>query len=141
MLQEYINGSDLKQFLMAKYSWTEETFHTVDWEEYDKQMKAYSIQQRVALTKYTHGWLATKIRRFRENSSGDALCTLCGMEEDRWHLFRCTNDQMSHVWKGQWNKLLAGIGKFTDPGFKQIFCAGLSTVIGNDPPTPHTKQD
>ena len=48
---------------------------------------------------------------------------------------------MSHIRKEKWKKLILSIGQFTESGFQQIFGAGLSTVMGDDPPTTQTKKD
>ena len=140
-LKEHIHGTELRKFLMTKYGWTEKTFKLVDWEEHDRQLKAFSIQQRVTLVKYIHGWLATQRRRFREGSSVTAQCPLCGEEETRGHLFCCQYQQMKDIRQGLWAKLITDISHDTDQGFRQIFIAGLATALGAIQPTEATKAD
>lgn len=115
---------------MNKYGWTVPVFKTIDWDEQDRQMQAISIQQRVTLIKYIHGWLATQKRRYREGGSSTEHCPLCKQEENRGHIFTCTYAPMKENRQSLWKQLQQTIGHSTEPGFKQVFIAGLSTAIG-----------
>jgi len=140
-LKNHINGKQLQHFLLNKYGWTGQVFKMIDWDEHDRQLKAFSIQQRVTLTKYIHGWLATQKRRCREGGSSTGLCPLCKKEEDRAHIFECQYAPMKETRNRLWNQLTQTIGCSTEPGFRQIFIAGLSTALGEDMPTNRTKGD
>ena len=134
-LKEHISGEALRQFLMLKYNWTQTTFDMIDWEEHDRQLKAYSIQHRVTLLKYIHGWLASQRRLFREKHSESPMCPLCGHEEDRFHLFRCSHSQLQTMRRQRWDLFLREINQSTEPGFTQIFQAGIDTVLGREAPS------
>ena len=140
-LKEQINGQKMKVFLMAKYGWTETTFEVIDWVEHYKQLRRYSLQKRVTLIKYLHGWLATNQRKYREGALHTKLCPLCGHEEHKSHMFVCTNEQFGDVRKGLWNRLIRELSKSTDTGFFHVFYGGMVTVLGEDPPTDPTKRD
>ena len=140
-LKDTINGREMKMFLMAKYSWTEKTFDEIDWLEHYRQVRRYSLQKRVTLIKYLHGWLATNRRRYREGASHTHLCPLCSQEEHKSHMFICCNEKLRDIRQSLWRRLVGDLGKSTEPGFSHVFQSGLATAMGEDPPTEATKME
>ena len=63
VLQLHINGQTLKQYLIEKYSWTEQIFNSIDWASHKQEITKIPRQQKVTIYKYLHGWLATNARK------------------------------------------------------------------------------
>ncbi len=141
VLKHTINGRELKPYLMEKYSWNEDIFHHIDWTAHYKSFQKTKRSEKVTLTKYLHGWLATNKRRYRERKSHTDLCSLCNEAETTEHLFCCTNGQMKDIRAKEWNKYVSDICKSTTPEFVAVFLAGLSTVLGAESPSERTRSE
>ncbi len=126
---------------MEKYHWTTISFSQIDWRSHSKAFKSTSPGQKVTLTKYLHGWLATKRRRYREGYSPTEQCALCQQSEDRLHLFRCSNPQITEIRRIAWTKFRADFCQGTESSFQAVFQEGLQTVMGGLPPTDGTRED
>ena len=134
VLKAKILGGKLKRYLMDRYSWNDTVFHQIDWSTHHSEYKKYPSGRRITLTKYLHGWLATTKRRFREGRSINMACKLCGLEENRLHVFRCANEQFSQIRKQKWEVYIQEVGKKTDSCFKTVFHEGLRTALGHAQP-------
>ena len=138
---EHIQGHELKLFLMEKYGWTEKFFLDIAWPAHQRELSKYPRLKRATLIKYIHGWLATKRRRSREGVFHDSLCPLCGDEETKYHMFACTNSRYQGLRQTCFTRLLKDIADVTASGSCQVFQAGLSTALGNPPPSEQTQEE
>jgi len=139
-LQYKITGSELRQYFTQKYDWNQGTFKKIAWEAHGKEFINYPRNKVVTLTKFIHGWLANQKKSFHEGRTRTAQCPLCGCEDNREHFFRCRETQLTQIRTGLWTKLYTDVAQTTEKGCKEIFIAGLSTVMGREPPTDREKQ-
>ena len=135
-LKEDINGQVMKNYLLEKYSWTNELFSSIDWVAYGRAFKKLKPQRKPTVVKYIHGWLATNKRQYFNGKKLTNTCVLCGQEEHRKHLFQCTNDRVTQLRDQRVKKLIMDLIKDTAQGFQQIFCIGLQTVLDNKDQIP-----
>ncbi len=135
-LKEEINGRVMKQYLLEKYSWTNEMFGSIDWVAYGRAFKKIKPQRKPTVVKYVHGWLATNKRKYLNGQKLSYSCVLCGKEEHRTHLFQCTNERVTQLRAQRVTKLRMDLIKDTAQGFQQIFCIGLQTVLDNSEEIP-----
>ena len=139
-LQDKISGEALRQYYLQKYDWTPTTFAKIAWDVYGREYHKYNRTNQVTRTKFIHGWLANNRKSFREGRSLTPCCPLCGREDHREHIFQCRDNQMQQIRSGLWKKLSTDISSTTESGCKEIFLAGMGTIIGYDPPTSQDKQ-
>ena len=135
-----IAGEAMHQYYLQKYDWTPTTFAKIAWEAHGREYHKYNRNNQVTLTKFIHGWLANNRKSFREGRSLTPCCPLCGMEDHQEHIFQCGDNQMQQIRSGLWKKLSMDVSSTTASGYKEIFLAGLGTIIGYDPPTSRDKQ-
>ena len=139
VLKERINGEVLHKYLLEKYHWSEAQLNDINWPAHNKELAKTPQLRKVTLFKYIHGWLSTNKRRYRELKSQTEQCPLCLEDETRGHYFVCGHPQMAAIRVTYWKELVKGLSKNTESGFKEIFIAGLSTIIGREGPTDRTK--
>ena len=127
-----VDGSILTEYLSNKYGWSQNTFEDIAWNEHFQEINRYPKPMRATLTKYLHGWLANKKRRFRTGSFIDPCCPLCGEIESTSHMFTCTNEQFSHLRKCQWEEVLSKFRNITQDGALQVILVGLEHMFHED---------
>ena len=140
-IKEHMMGTELKRFLMQKYGWTETQFEKIAWEEHKGELLKYSALQKVTLIKYLHGWLATNVRKACEGKEWTPKCPMCGEVDTQRHFLYCSNVQMKQIRMTRWSQYMKNIGEKTSDGCKQIFQAGVMTIVGKDPPTERDRRD
>jgi len=141
VLNDTINGYQLKYFLLQKYGWNNRLFDNIAWTAHSNELKQSGKGMGVTLIKYVHGWLSTQRRSYREGRARSSLCPLCGKEDARDHIFNCTHDQLRTIRQGEWNTLRTDIRNITDAGCREVFILGLGTVLGLECPTNADRQD
>ena len=87
ILRLMVDGSALSEYLSSKYGWSQTIFNDIAWNEHFQEINRHPKPMRATLTKYLHGWLTTKKRRFRTGSFIDPYCPLCGEVESTLHMF------------------------------------------------------
>ena len=140
-LKEHITGRNLQIYLMEKYGWSAAISESIDWVEHQRQLRQYTLLQRVTLIKYIHGWFATQRRQCRIGATATSTCPLCGREDNSEHIFHCQAEHMHQIRQGRWIKLLQDVVHSTEDGFKQIFRAGMMTIMGQEHPSRRTVLD
>ena len=141
IIKEHIAGLDLQAFLIERYGWTGAIFKDIAWKPHLRELSKYSLVHRVTLIKYLHGWLATTQRRWQEGSLQTPHCPLCGKEETREDIFRCSNVQYAKSRTPCIDKLIKEISDNTTTGCRHVFLAGLKTVFGSEHPPEATMKD
>jgi len=95
----------------------------------------------ITIMKFIHGWLANGMREYYRGTKSNSLCPLCGLTDDRKHIFTCQHSQVAQIRDQRLQQLINGICHSTEPGFQQVFVSGLKTVFGHEGPTYDTVQD
>ena len=126
-----IHGWAMKDFLCRKYSWTEQIFHSIDWEAHRKALTKYPKLQQVTVHKYIHGWLATQKRRFREGCYTSPECILCDNEEDEQHIFCCSHEMMQKEKIKEFKKFVEKIQPNTEGAVLAAIVAGVGNMGDN----------
>ena len=93
----HLTGPDIKEYLCQKHSWSNSTFATIHWEAHEAAIRRFSQLQRITVTKFIHGWLATKQHRYRTGRLHSPLCQFCNTLEDKYHIFRCTEVHLAQL--------------------------------------------
>ena len=138
VLQDKIAGNTLKEYLMRRNHWNESIYDDIAWGAHGKEFKRYPSIKRATLTKFIHGWLASNSRKYRDGSTTSVNCPLCGAEDSREHFFSCPHAQLNQIRGSLWKRLCTNISQSTENGCNAIFLAGISQVVGVDPPTSDT---
>ena len=93
-LQFHLYEQETREYLCLKYGWSRRTFQAINWEGHKSALQRFSTLQQITVTKFLHGWLATKKHRYRAGRIHSPLCPFCQQEEDRTHIFHCTEERM-----------------------------------------------
>ena len=120
---------DLEEFLMRKYDWNSQTFHSIDWLAQETSLQKLPLIPRSTAFKFIHGWLATTRRRCREGFFATPQCSFCQEEETRDHMFRCTEDRISQVRNKELLCLKAAILDITETTVGNAIIAGIQSVL------------
>lgn len=130
-LYSAVHGWSMKEFLCRKYSWTEQTFHLIDWEAHKSAITKHPKLQQVTIHKYIHGWLATQKRRFREGYYTSPKCILCDAEEDDQHIFCCSHDMMKKEQFKELKKFIKKIQPRTAGAVHSAIVGGVGSMGTN----------
>ena len=141
VLRTQVHGRDLQLYLLHRYGWTARVFASIDWTTHQREFLKVSKLKRVTLTKFVHGWLATSRRRYSNGGVERPCCPLCTVEENRQHIFSCSNPQFVQLRNQRWAQLLKKIRADTALGFQAVFAAGLETVLAKEPPTESARSE
>ena len=130
-LHTSIYRSNLAEYLMRKYDWTCQTFESIDWSAQEVSIQKFPPLTRITVFKLVHGWLATARRRCREGFVVTPQCSLCKEEENRDHMFCCSEERISNVRRKELLKLKASIFEITEPIAGNALIAGIQSIIND----------
>ena len=128
-LHTSIYRNDLEEYLMRKYDWNRQTFRSIDWSAQEASIQKVPPIPRITVFKLVHGWLATARRRCREGLVVTPQCSLCQEEENRDHMFCCTDERISNVRTKELLKLKASIFEITETTAGNAIIAGIQSII------------
>jgi enamine deaminase RidA (YjgF/YER057c/UK114 family) len=82
----------IQHYYREKYGWSISVFSSIHWELQHKALRSYNQNDQRRILKFTHEWLPTNYRLFREKQESSPACRLCGdLEETNNHMLRCTH--------------------------------------------------
>jgi ribonuclease HI len=82
----------IQKYYQDKYGWPHSVFNSIQWEIQQKVLRSYKQSDQRRILKFTHDWLPTNYRLFREKQEASPACRLCGdLEERSDHMLRCTH--------------------------------------------------
>ena len=132
----HLHSQTMKSYLQNKYNWSETEFNRIDWTSHAKGLASFTNLQQITVTKYIHGWLATKRRRFRQGIYDSPLCPLCFREETDLHLFTCSYERMAEFRRRQFLEFDKALHRSVPPqtvsaiqsGMRSIGTPGITTL-------------
>jgi hypothetical protein len=102
----------IQNYYRKKYGWTWSIFHSIHWEIQYKTLQTYKTSDQRRILKFSHDWLPTNFRLFREEQEESPACRLCGdMEETNNHILTCAhpcqqqirNHMSNYLWRDNEN--------------------------------------
>jgi hypothetical protein len=79
------------QYYHDKYGWNTTTFHTINWKIQYRALLSHTESDQRRILKFTHDWLPTCKRLYREGLEKSPRCPLCNhLEETTNHLLTCS---------------------------------------------------
>lgn len=114
------------------------TFNNIAWEPHHQNICKYPKPRQTTLVKYLHGWLATTSRRYKQGVVLTDVCPLCGKPDTSFHMFQCTDSNMSNLGSNRWTECKNQIIKVTLIGHREVLFAGINTVFGHSTPGIYT---
>ena len=89
-LQNYVNDSAMKKFLVRKGTLTNLTYDYVDWRSNGTAMRGLSFNERIWVTKHVSGFCGCGKMMERYKQWETSTCPRCGdCIEDNWHVLWC----------------------------------------------------
>lgn len=96
------HGKALKEYMIQKEGWTENTYQLIDWELYQMYTSKKSIHTLTNTVKMMHGWQHVGKQKMQFNANTkEAQCLYCGRTEDQHHYLTCTDAE----WKQKRGKI------------------------------------
>ena len=83
---------DVRQHMNTKYNWTKNECDSIDWQPHGRALTNLPYHNRVNITKFIHGWIATNDRMNYYDPTIPTTCEACGEHtETNQHFLWCPN--------------------------------------------------
>lgn len=130
-------GPDLKQYLIRKNKWSENTFNDIDWNSLGSAIKSMSYHDIIRCQKISHNLLATNEREAKWYEHRSSACASCQQSLETFdHILQCTHPsrtQLRKTWINETKKYFLEID--TPPLVATALIYGIHTWLDNKTPT------
>ena len=98
-----VHDTNLIEFLMTKYGWSDTTFNNIDWKSVEACLTKRPSIYLTAIMKLTHRWQPTLTKTScYDKDSSNVSCSLCGQREVQHHYIYCQAEEFVMARKNEW---------------------------------------